>query len=195
MSTFTSTVKKAVKKLVEPSEMARTTDASLKELFIDCLREVYWGEKHLVKVLPELQEAASSVPLKKALEAHLEQTRSHASRLEDILGQLGRAPRGKRCEALVGLQEDAEMILEDTEDGSATRDVAIIMAAQKVEHFEIATYGSLVQLAKTLGYDEIATTLAATLSEEKETDMKLTEIAEQDVNYQSAEEGVEANLE
>lgn len=122
MSTLTSTIKKAAKKLVgvEPSESARTSDASLKELFIDSIRDIYWAEKHLTKVLPQLKEAASSSQLKNAIEEHLEQTRNHISRLEEVFSQLGRVLRGKKCEAMVGLAEEAETVIDDTENGSAT---------------------------------------------------------------------------
>lgn len=172
----------------KPSASAKTTDSLLEEFFIDSLKDIYWAEKHLTKALPKMQKAATSPKLQDAFKTHLEQTKTHITRLEDVFSKLGRAARAKKCEAMDGLTKEGESIIEDTEEGTATRDVGLIMAAQKVEHYEIATYGGLVQLAKTLGFDEVSQILGSTLQEEKQTDVLLTEIAENNVNYEAADE-------
>jgi ferritin-like metal-binding protein YciE len=158
-------------------------DSMLADFFHDELKDIYWAEQHLVKALPKMEKAAYTQELASAISQHLEQTKEHVSRLEKVFQMLGHKPASKKCEAMEGLVSEGETVIEDTEDGTATRDVGVIMAAQKVEHYEIATYGSLVTLAKTLGYDKVAEVLAKTLEEEKQTDERLTEIAENDVNY------------
>jgi len=168
---------------------AKSKESMLSELFTDALKDIYWAEKHLTKVLPKLQNAASSEELKQAFGDHLAATKEHVSRLEEVFETLGRTARGKKCEAMEGLSKEGESIIEETEDGSATRDAGLIMAAQKVEHYEIATYGSLVQLSKVLGYSEATDLLEQTLQEEKEADTLLTSIAEKNVNSDAASEG------
>jgi len=160
----------------------------LDELFHDELKDIYWAEKHLLKALPKLQKAATSEELQNALAEHLEVTREHVSRLENVFEILGHKPQAKKCDAMEGLTKEGEKAIEDTDDGTATRDVALIIAAQKVEHYEIAAYGSLTQLAKTMGKDDVKEILGQTLNEEKEADEKLTDIAENSVNYESAQE-------
>ncbi len=164
------------------------TQSALIELFTDEIKDIYWAEKHLVKALPKMAEASTSEELKEAFETHLEQTKEHIARLEKVFELLEEKAQAKKCDAMEGLVEEGEGIIEDTEDGTATRDVGLILAAQKVEHYEIATYGGLTQLAKTIGRDDIADILGETLGEEKQTDELLTEIAESSVNYESAEE-------
>ena len=163
-------------------------DNALAEFFHDELKDIYWAEKHLVEALPKMQKAASSQELSNAFEKHLEVTKEHVSRLEQVIQILGHEPEAKKCEAMSGLVKEGEHIIDETEEGSATRDAALIMAAQKVEHYEIATYGGLAQLAKTLGYDEVKSLLGQTLSEEKEADESLTVIAEEQVNCEAVEE-------
>jgi ferritin-like metal-binding protein YciE len=168
----------------------------LKKFFIEELQDIYWAEKHLVKELPRLQKAATSEELADAFGDHQAATEEHVSRLEEVFKMLGVAAKAKKCEAMEGLVKEAQQVIEDTEEESATRDVALIMAAQKVEHYEIATYGSLVQLAKTIGMINIAEILAETLMEEKETDELLTSIAESGINEEGAsEEGNEGEEE
>ena len=121
-------------------------------------------------------------------EEHLQQTQTHVERLEQAFEILGKKAQAKKCDAMAGIIEEGNGIVEETEKGTATRDVGLILAAQKVEHYEIATYGGLAQLATTLGLDDIADLLNQTLEEEKQTDVRLTEIAESDVNYAAAEE-------
>lgn len=163
-------------------------DSMLKEFFEDELKDIYWAEKHIVKALPKMQKAATSEQLQQAFQDHLEQSQTHVQRLEQIFEQLGKKAQAKKCDAMAGIVEEGNGIIEDTEKGSATRDVGLILSAQKVEHYEIATYGGLAQLATTLGLDDVANILRQTLDEEKQTDELLTQIAESDVNYVAATE-------
>jgi len=180
------------KKTKSPSsknmEQSGSDNSELKEFFIDELKDVLWAEKHIIKTLPKMKKAATTEDLKNAFEEHLEVTRTHVERLEQIFGILGEKVQAKTCEAIEGITKEGESIIDDTEDGSATRDVGLIMAAQKVEHYEISTYGGLAQLATTLGLKEVAGLLQSTLEEEKEADVKLTEIAESSVNVEAAHE-------
>jgi ferritin-like metal-binding protein YciE len=121
----------------------------------------------------------------------MEQTKNQVVRLEEIFGLLGKKVQAKKCEAMEGITKEGEGVIEDTEAGTSTRDVGLIISAQKAEHYEIATYGGLAQLATTLGLEEIAGLLNETLEEEKETDMLLTSIAENDINYEASEEDAE----
>jgi ferritin-like metal-binding protein YciE len=180
--------KKATAKLPTKPEKPTKTDPALKELFVDEIKDIYWAENHLVKALPIMQKAATTETLASAIEEHLAVTETHVARLEKIFELLGEKPRAKKCDAMEGLTKEGEGIIEDTDEGTSTRDVGIILAAQKVEHYEIATYGGLAQLATTLGLPEVADLLKQTLAEEKEADQTLTAIAENDINYQAAEE-------
>lgn len=163
-------------------------DSMLKSFFEDELKDIYWAEKNIVKTLPKMQKAATSEELKQAFEEHTQQSQTHVERLEQAFEMLGSKAQAKKCDAMAGIIEEGKGIIEETEKGTATRDVGLILAAQKVEHYEIATYGGLAQLATTLGLEDIADLLRQTLEEEKETDVKLTEIAESDVNYEAATE-------
>lgn len=160
----------------------------LEELFVDELKDIYWAEKHLVKALPKMAKAATSDELRQSFTDHLEATKGHVSRLEEAFSLLGEKVQAKKCEAMAGLTKEGEGIIEDTEKGSLTRDVGLIMAAQKVEHYEIATYGSLAQLAKTLGKNDVANLMVQTLEEEKEADELLTSIAENNINVEATAE-------
>ena len=160
----------------------------LMELFTDELKDIYWAEKHLLKALPKMQKNSTTDELKQAFADHLEATKGHVERLEEAFSMLDKKAQAKKCEAMAGLTKEADGIIEDTEKGSLTRDVALIMAAQKVEHYEIATYGSLAQLAKTIGRDDISELMIATLEEEKEADELLTSIAENNVNAEATAE-------
>lgn len=170
------------------SKISEENQSALLELFIDGIKDLYWAEKHLRKALPKMQSAATSEELQNAFESHLEQTEEHVARLEEIFQMLEEKPQAKKCDAMEGLVSEGETIVEETEEGTATRDVGLIMAAQKIEHYEIASYGSLAQLAKTLGKDDIAEILESTLTEEIETDELLTGIAEGSVNYAASSE-------
>ncbi len=188
MSTPTKTAKNTSSKSTAASAGKGASDNRLKEFFIDEIKDIYWAEKHLVKTLPKMKKAATSPELRDAFAEHLEVTKNHVTRLEEVFETLGKKAQGKKCEAMEGITKEGESIIEDTEEGTSTRDVGLILAAQKVEHYEISTYGGLHQLAITLGLDDIADLLEQTLNEEKDTDEKLTEIAENSVNYEAAEE-------
>jgi len=173
----------------EGKAISTMNDSSmLQEFFIDELKDIYWAEKHLVKVLPKMKKAATTQELKDAINEHINVTKTHVSRLEDVFGLLGRSPQAKKCHAMAGITKEGDDIVDETDEGSITRDVGIILAAQKVEHYEIATYGGLTQLAKTLNLNEVAEVLYKTLEEEKQTDEKLTQIAEQNINVEAAQE-------
>ena len=163
-------------------------NSKLKEFFIEQLKDIYWAEKKLVKKLHKLSEATTTPQLRDALNNHLTQSRVHAERLEKIFAMIGLEADAKKCPAMSGIIEEGEDIIDDTDEGTAQRDVGIIFAAQKAEHYEIATYGGLAQLAKTLGYMEAKELLGQTLQEEKNTDELLTQIAESGVNYQASRE-------
>lgn len=163
-------------------------NSMLQELFIEELRDIYWAEKHLVKALPKLEKACSSEDLATAFEDHLAVTQEQVSRLEQVFEIMGEKARGKKCEAMEGLVKEAESVIEDTEEGTSTRDVALIIAAQKVEHYEIAAYGGLATLAKVLGMNEIKDLLGQTLDEEKEADELLTQLAENNINQSARQE-------
>ena len=169
--------------------MNRTTsDSKLKEFFLAQLQDIYWAEKKLVKTLPKMQEAATSSQLKMALGDHLSQTKEHVSRLEEVFELIGEDAETKKCLAMAGIADEGDEIVDETEEGTAQRDVGIIFAAQKAEHYEIATYGGLKTLAGTLGLTDAQRLLEQTLSEEKQADALLTQIAESGVNYEAAGE-------
>lgn len=177
------------KKTTSAKTTAQQNDSKLLgKFFVDGLKDIYWAEKHLVKALAKLEKKATSDELKNAFNLHKTQTEEQVTRLEEVFASIDAKAVAKKCEAMDGLIKEAEDIISETEDNTMTRDAALIMAAQKVEHYEIATYGGLVQLAKTLGYTKAADLLAKTLQEEKDTDLKLTEVAESTINLQAAEE-------
>jgi ferritin-like metal-binding protein YciE len=184
----TAAKKSAAPKKRSAERRSSNPEPALRELFVDEIKDIYWAEKKLVTTLPKMQRAASTDELKQAIGDHLEATRGHVTRLEQVFELLGEKAQAKKCEAMQGLVEEGEGVIEDTDDGSATRDVGIVIASQKVEHYEIATYGCLAQLAETLGLTEIKNLLGQTLDEEKEADQLLTDIAENSINYEAAEE-------
>lgn len=164
-------------------------DKGLKELYIDELKDLYNAETQLVKALPKMAKAASSDELRQGFEDHLEQTKGHVERLEKIFESLDESPKGKKCAGMEGLiKEGSEVIDEDYE--GAVMDAGLIGAAQRVEHYEIAGYGTATEFARLLGEDEHVSLLTETLDEEKETDEKLTELAKQ-INSE-ANEGEDA---
>ena len=164
-------------------------NTQLEKYFTDSLKDIYWAEKALTKALPKMQKAATTEELKTAIGDHLEQTREHITRLEQVFEIMGKKAQAKKCDAMEGLLKEGDSIVEETEEGSMTRDAGIIMAAQKVEHYEIATYGGLVTLAQTMGLDDAAGLLGETLEEEKQTDAGLSEIAENDINWKAEMDG------
>ena len=150
----------------------------LKELYIDELKDLYSAENQLVKALPKMAKAAASEELRQGFEEHLEQTKEHVARLEKIFQALEESPKGKKCVGMEGLvQEGSEVIAEDFEE--AVKDAALIGAAQRVEHYEIAAYGTASEFARILGESEHVSLLEQTLEEEKETDQKLTELGKE----------------
>jgi ferritin-like metal-binding protein YciE len=180
----TETIEKSGSKFTLGAE-SKSGKESLKKIFEELLQDTYSAEQQLIKALPELAKAAHNEDLQDAFESHLQQTKKQAERLEKVFGRLQIAKNGEKCKAMEGLIEEGQKIIKEHEDG-VTRDVALIIAAQKVEHYEIAAYGSLVELADVLGLDNIADVLERTLNEEKETDELLSKIA-QDVNDEAYE--------
>lgn len=150
---------------------------SLNDLFVEQLRDLYDAENQLIKALPKMAEGANSDELRQGFEEHLEQTKVHAQRLEQVFEQLGEKAKTKKCKAMEGLIKEGSETLEE-EMNEDVKDAAIIAAAQRVEHYEIAGYGTARTFASLLGEDESASLLEQTLEEEKETDVKLTELAE-----------------
>ena len=163
-------------------------DSKFKDLFIDQIKDIYWAEKHLVKALPKMSKGATSSALSEAIDKHLEETKEHVSRIEQVFKLIGEKPQAKKCDAMDGLVKEAESILEDTKSDTMVRDAGIIIASQKVEHYEIASYGSLVALATKMGMKEAASILDETLKEEKNTDSNLTKLAKSEINEKAASE-------
>ncbi len=160
----------------------------LEKFFINQLKDIYYAEQQLVKALAEMQKATTTEELEDAFEHHHKQTERHIKRLERVFNIIGVTAGTKKCEAIDGLINEARSIISDTKEGTATRDAALIVAAQKIEHYEIATYGSLVQLALTMDLDRAADVLEKTLQEEEETDHDLTLIAESFINVKAEQE-------
>lgn len=150
----------------------------LQQLFVDQLQDIYWAEQRLAEILPMLEKAAGSTELKQAFSSHLEETKTHLSRLEKVFGMINTPTGEKRRTAIAGIADEGKTIIDETEDNTAQRDVGLIFASQKAEHYEIATYGGLVQLARSLGYTDAAETLSVTLAEEQKADSLLTRIAD-----------------
>ncbi len=158
------------------------------EFFLEELRDIYGAEKQIAQALPKLRKAATSQDLSMAFEDHLKVTQDQIGRLEQIFEMMGQKAEAKKCEGMEGLLKEGESVIQDTETGSATRDVGLIVSAQKVEHYEIAAYGSLRQLAKTIDKPQISTLLEQTLEEEKGTDMLLSNLAETLINQDAGTE-------
>jgi len=168
--------------------VAEEGSCMLEKFFMDQLKDIYYAEQQIMKALPKMEDACTTDELKEAFTDHQHQTQKHIRRLEKVFTIMGEKPQGKKCEAIEGLIKEAESIIEETKEGSMTRDAALIIAAQKVEHYEIATYGGLVQLAITIGQREAAELLDKTLIEESDTDHMLTHIAESHINIEAEEE-------
>jgi ferritin-like metal-binding protein YciE len=161
---------------------------SLNDLYLDELRDLYSAESQLVKALPKMAKAASSAELRSAFEDHLEQTRGHVSRLEQIFAKLDASPKGKKCKAMVGLIGEGKEVMDEDADANVM-DAALIAAAQRVEHYEIAGYGCARSFARLLGDEKSAELLQETLDEEAAADRKLTELAESGINIQAEAAG------
>lgn len=184
-----STTKKAPAKETTPRGVTKpkvNAASGLTELFEDALKDIYWAEKALTKALPVMSKNATSPELKDAIDNHLTETEEQIVRLEEVFKIIGQKATAKKCDAMEGLIEEAKGMLEETELG-VVRDAAIIAASQKIEHYEIATYGTLRQFAETLGLPEAATLLEQTLDEEKDADKLLTDVAVNAVNLEAAE--------
>jgi len=158
----------------------------LRDLFEDELKDIYWAEKELTKAIPKMIKNASDDQLKEALTGHLEETKNQVVRLEEVFASIDVKAQAKKCEAMAGLVKEAGEIMEATEKGVVS-DAGIILAGQKIEHYEIATYGTLASFAKILGETEAASLLEETLEEEKEADEKLSEISDS-INVEAANE-------
>src|ERR1700759_4773340 len=142
----------------------------LLKLFTDSVKDLYWAENHLVKALPKMINSASASSLKNAISNHLEQTKNHVERLEQVFELLGKKPQAKKCDAMEGLTKEGEGVIEDTDSGTPARDLGIIMASQKVEHYEISAYAGLSKLAEKLGLTDVIAALSETLAEEQNAD-------------------------
>lgn len=169
---------------------ASMKSSQLMQLFEDSLKDIYWAEKALTKAIPKMIKNATSEELIAALTSHLAETENQVLRLEDVFASIDKKATAVKCEAMDGLIKEAGEIMEECETGSM-RDAGIIAAAQKVEHYEIASYGTLRQFAETLGLTEAVTLLEATLTDEKAADEKLTEVAVSAVNVDASEEEAE----
>ena len=159
----------------------------LRELFVDSLKDIYWAEKALTKALPKMAKNASSENLISTINDHLTVTEEQVARLEQVFELIGEKASAKKCEAMEGLIKEGESIMEETQQGPV-RDAGIISASQKIEHYEIATYGTLAAFAHTLGEDEALDLLQQTLDEEKEADTLLTEVAYNNINFEASDE-------
>ncbi len=175
--------KKAVKKKSTKEDDSEVADG-LRELFVAELKDIYWAENALLKAIPKMIKNASSDELIAALEDHLSVTEGQVSRLEEVFELIEVKAQGKKCEAMAGLIKEAEEIMKETKKGDV-RDAGIISAAQKVEHYEIASYGTLRTFALTLEEQDAAELLEETLNEEKDADQSLTEIAEASINAEA----------
>ena len=162
---------------------------ALMELYVDELKDLYDAESRLVKALPKVAKAATSQKLRSAVEEHLEQTKGHVDRLKEIFDNLGEKASGKKCAGMVGILKEGEELMDEDFEGEVM-DAALISAAQRVEHYEIAAYGCVRAWAGLLGENEASSLLEKTLEEEKETDQKLTQLAEE-INVQAKEQGSE----
>ena len=160
----------------------------LDQFFVNCLQELYWCERNLIQVLDTMNSAASAEDLKEVFVVHKEETAKQVKRLEEVFSLLGIPPEPRFCVGLQGLFDEGWKVIDESQENSPQRDVALIIAAQKVEHYEIATYGSLLTLAKTMGIKQVATILAPTLEEEKEADKSLSAIAEGGLNREATME-------
>lgn len=160
-------------------------ESGLRKLFLDELKDIYWAEKALEKALPKMAKKAASPQLVSAIEGHLTVTQKQVERLEKVFKSIGEKAAAKKCEAMAGLIKESEEIMKDSEKG-VVRDAGIISAAQKVEHYEIASYGTLVSFANTLGESKAAKLLEKTLNEERDADQELSGIAESSINLKAA---------
>jgi len=181
----------------KPTEKAAVLETAkegpLYKFFLDALKDIYFAEKHILEALPKMQKAATTEELQEAFEDHHLMTQKQISRLEKVFKSIDETVEAKKCDAIIGIVKEGEHIMKETEDGTMTRDAALIIAAQKVEHYEIASYGGLVALAETLELYKAADLLQVTLDEEEQTDRDLTDIAETSINFHASEEDGDDN--
>ncbi|MEO6490647.1 MAG: ferritin-like domain-containing protein [Ferruginibacter sp.] len=163
-------------------------NSMLLDFFKDELKDIYWAENHLVKELPKMAKAATNKDLQKAFTDHLSQTKEHVKRLQQVFKLVGEKPVGKKCEAMDGITKECAGIIEDTKQGTSTRDVGLIFGAQKVEHYEISTYGGLSYVAQAMGLENVVKILEKTLSEERDADNLLSRVAVFQVNNAAMKE-------
>jgi len=160
-------------------------EKTLDDLFLDTLKDIYYAEKQIVKTLPKMAKAATSPQLKAGFEEHLEETEGHVERLEQIFELIGKPARGKTCDAILGIIEEGKSIMDEFK-GTQALDAGLVSAAQAVEHYEMARYGTLKTWAAQLGLKEAVTLLDATLKEEEAADQKLSQVAMTDANKKAA---------
>ncbi len=177
----------ATKSSINSKEIPDESSA-LREFFIDSLKDIYWAEKNLLKALPKMLKSATSEELKSAIDKHLAETENHVIKIEQVFAIIDEKASAKKCEAMEGLIKEAEGIISETEAGTMTRDLGIIAAAQKVEHYEIASYGTMRTLADVLGLPEGYNLLDQILQEEKNADSTLGQIAESFANQWAVKE-------
>lgn len=159
-----------------------------REFFIDELKDILWAEKALLKALPKMKKAATGKELAASFDTHLSETESQISTLEQVFELMGEKPKTKKCDAMEGLISETDSIISDTDKGTAIRDAGLILAAQKVEHYEIATYGTLAAFADAMNETKVAKLLRSILKDEKDSDKKLTALALESVNEEASEE-------
>lgn len=164
------------------------TGEEFREFFIDELKDILWAEKAFLKAIPKMRKAATSKELAKSFDTHLQETEEQISTVEQVFELMGEKPRTKKCEAMEGLLAEAESIIADTDKGTAIRDAGLILAAQKIKHYEIATYGTLAAFADAMDEKKVAKMLRSILSDEKKSDKNLTAIAQESVNEAASEE-------
>lgn len=179
------TASKADKKASADDQKGGT---EFREFFIDELKDILWAEKALLKALHKMRKAATGKELAASFESHLSETENQISTLEQVFDMMGEKPKTKKCDAMEGLLSEAESIISDTEKGSAIRDAGLILAAQKVEHYEIATYGTLAAFADAMQEAKVAKLLRSILRDEKKSDKMLTILALESVNEEASEE-------
>ncbi|MCZ4243874.1 ferritin-like domain-containing protein [Pedobacter punctiformis] len=185
----TNTKSSTAKKTIKPkNKTGKMEDSEFHKFFVDELKDIYWAEQHLVKALPKMKKAATSPELASAFEKHTVESQTHIETLEQVFSLLDEKAAAKKCDAMAGLLEEATGIIEDTEAGTMIRDAGLILAAQKVEHYEIATYGTLKTFAENMGHTQVVELLSRTLENEKETDVALTKVAEAFINQEAAAE-------
>mgnify|MGYP002649589007 CR=1 FL=1 len=168
-----------------------TTAKNLRDIFVDGLKDIYWAENALVKTLPKMFENATDIRLKTAIKDHLAQTKEHVNRLEKVFECIGEDAEGKKCAAMEGILKEGDEMLQETEEG-AVRDAAIIASSQKVEHYEITSYGTLAAYAKTLNERNALDYLLRTLGEEKKADCLLSSIADTNLNSQAMTDSLQS---